>query len=74
MENFDVSNKPETKITTALSVVVHGLDKFTNYSVQVLAFTNAGDGVASSPLHCLTNEDGKYLSCLHCVLNQTKQL
>lgn len=60
LEDFDLSSKPETKITTALSAVVHGLDKYTNYSIQVLAYTNAGDGVPSSPLHCLTNEDGEH--------------
>ncbi|XP_011345914.1 Down syndrome cell adhesion molecule-like protein Dscam2 isoform X3 [Ooceraea biroi] len=59
-ENMDAlaeSTKPEMKITTALTVVIHGLDKYTNYSVQVLASTRAGDGVASSPLYCVTEED-----------------
>ncbi|XP_025160716.1 Down syndrome cell adhesion molecule-like protein Dscam2 isoform X1 [Harpegnathos saltator] len=51
------SIKPEMKITTALTVVIHGLEKYTNYSVQVLASTKAGDGVASSPLFCVTEED-----------------
>lgn len=59
-ENTDAlaeSAKPEMKITTALTVVIHGLEKYTNYSVQVLASTKAGDGVASSPLFCVTEED-----------------
>ncbi|XP_068082192.1 cell adhesion molecule Dscam2 [Anabrus simplex] len=57
LEDFESLSKPETKITTALTVVVHGLEKFTNYSIQVLAFTRAGDGVASPPLFCMTEED-----------------
>lgn len=59
-ENTDAlaeSTKPEMKITTALTVVIHGLEKYMNYSVQVLASTRAGDGVASLPLYCVTEED-----------------
>ncbi|KAG8238283.1 hypothetical protein J437_LFUL018191, partial [Ladona fulva] len=56
-EVLEATNKPETKITTALSVVVHGLEKYSNYSIQVLAYTRVGDGVASSPLFCITEED-----------------
>lgn len=51
------STKPEMKITNALTVVIHGLEKYMNYSVQVLASTRAGDGVTSSPLYCVTEED-----------------
>ncbi|XP_046745786.1 Down syndrome cell adhesion molecule-like protein Dscam2 isoform X2 [Diprion similis] len=57
MENFVANAKPETKITTALTVVMHGLERYTNYSVQAVAFTRAGDGVPSTPLYCLTEED-----------------
>lgn len=46
----------ETKITSALSTVLHGLQPFTNYSVQVLAFTRAGEGIPSSPVSCITEE------------------
>ncbi|KAJ3589441.1 hypothetical protein NHX12_010286 [Muraenolepis orangiensis] len=38
-------------------VDLHGLEKFTNYSVQVLAFTQAGDGVRSNVLYIQTRED-----------------
>ncbi|XP_050450848.1 cell adhesion molecule Dscam2-like isoform X3 [Cataglyphis hispanica] len=51
------STKPELKNTNALTVMIHGLEKYMNYSVQVLASTRAGDGVASSPLYCVTEED-----------------
>ncbi|KAG5313831.1 DSCL protein, partial [Acromyrmex insinuator] len=59
-ENMDAlteSVKPEMKITTALTVGLHGLEKYTNYSIQVLAYTRTGDGIASSPLYCVTEED-----------------
>ncbi|XP_018406582.1 PREDICTED: Down syndrome cell adhesion molecule-like protein Dscam2 [Cyphomyrmex costatus] len=59
-ENMDAlteSVKPEMKITTALTVVLHSLEKYTNYSIQVLAYTRTGDGVASLPLYCVTEED-----------------
>uniref|UniRef100_W8BRX8 Down syndrome cell adhesion molecule-like protein Dscam2 n=1 Tax=Ceratitis capitata TaxID=7213 RepID=W8BRX8_CERCA len=46
----------ETKITSALSTVLHGLQPFTNYSVQVLAFTRAGEGVLSPTVSCTTEE------------------
>ncbi|CAH0767134.1 unnamed protein product [Bemisia tabaci] len=47
----------ETKITTQTIIVIHGLGKFTNHSIQVGAFTQVGDGVFSSPLYCATEED-----------------
>ncbi|GLG97350.1 Down syndrome cell adhesion molecule-like protein Dscam2, partial [Gryllus bimaculatus] len=46
-----------TKITTALTTVLHGLMKYTNYSVEILAFTRIGDGVRSSRTYCRTKED-----------------
>lgn len=47
-------------ITTARErVELRGMEKFTNYSVQVLAYTQAGDGVRSSVLHIQTKEDGE---------------
>lgn len=45
--------------TTRERVELRGLEKFTNYSVQVLAFTQAGDGVRSGALHVQTKEDGE---------------
>lgn len=40
-------------------VELKALEKFTNYSVQVLAYTQAGDGVRSSVLYLQTKEDSK---------------
>lgn len=50
----------ETRKTTALTTVINALRKFTNYSIQVLAFTKVGDGVPTAIIHCQTDEDGKY--------------
>lgn len=55
--NFDSDyGTRETKITSALSTVLHGLQPFTNYSVQVLAFTRAGEGISSATVSCTTEE------------------
>ncbi|XP_014913837.1 Down syndrome cell adhesion molecule-like protein 1 homolog isoform X1 [Poecilia latipinna] len=43
--------------TTKEQVELKGLEKFTNYSIQVLAFTQAGDGVRSNVLYIQTRED-----------------
>ncbi|XP_029107389.1 Down syndrome cell adhesion molecule-like protein 1 homolog isoform X2 [Scleropages formosus] len=43
--------------TTREQVELKGLEKFTNYSVQVLAYTQAGDGVRSNVLYIETRED-----------------
>ena len=33
--------------------------KYSNYSIQVLAFTGAGDGLYSVPIDCATHSDGE---------------
>lgn len=48
----------DSRKTTELTIVLTGLRKYTNYSVQVQAFTRIGDGVFSSPIYCQTEEDG----------------
>lgn len=47
-------------MTTEPGSTLHGLFKYTNYSVQVLAFTRVGDGNISSPIYCRTKEDGEW--------------
>ncbi|KAK7792151.1 hypothetical protein R5R35_000418 [Gryllus longicercus] len=47
----------QTRKTTAVTEVLADLRRFTNYSVQVLAYTRAGDGVLSPPVVCTTQED-----------------
>lgn len=38
--------------------LLKNLEKYTNYSISVLAFTGQGDGVMSKPIYCRTREDG----------------
>lgn len=54
-DNDDIENRK----TTALTTVLTALRKFSNYSIQVLAYTRMGDGVMSQPIFCHTEEDGK---------------
>ena len=44
---------------TVLAKTVAGLEKFTEYEFQVLAFTSDGDGQKSSVIVARTKEDGK---------------
>ncbi|XP_049839470.1 Down syndrome cell adhesion molecule-like protein Dscam2 [Schistocerca gregaria] len=47
----------EVKRTPNLETYLHGLLKFTNYSLRLLAFTNVGDGVMSHAVFCSTEQD-----------------
>ena len=38
-----------------------GLEKYTNYSIQVSAFTVKGEGNKSQPIVVITDEDGESL-------------
>ena len=38
-----------------------GLEKYTNYSIQVSAFTVKGEGNKSEPIVVITDEDGESL-------------
>ncbi|XP_047494788.1 Down syndrome cell adhesion molecule-like protein Dscam2 [Penaeus chinensis] len=55
--NIEGSNAVEVKRTTNLETNLQGLGRFTNYSVRVLAFTSAGDGVMSAASFCTTLQD-----------------
>ena len=44
-------------MSTDTEAVLTGLKKYTNYTVQVLAFTNGGDGVKSTELSSTTEQD-----------------
>lgn len=54
----------DSRKTTAMTIVLTGLMKYTNYSVQVLAFTRVGDGALSRAIYCQTEEDGTTLLIL----------
>jgi len=53
---YDVSTH-DVKFSAETKVEIHGLKKYTNYSMQVLAFTNGGDGVRSGVQTTTTYED-----------------
>lgn len=53
----DIPTTGEVKRTSSSETYLHGLYKFTNYSIKVLAYTGAGDGIMSHPLFCTTEED-----------------
>lgn len=59
LDNLGLSNDDvETRKTTAQTIVLTSLRKYTNYSIQVLGYTRMGDGVLSSPTFCQTEADG----------------
>ncbi|XP_076048641.1 Down syndrome cell adhesion molecule 4 isoform X2 [Oratosquilla oratoria] len=47
----------QTQTTAAESTNLFNLLKYTNYSIRVLAYTSAGDGVTSQPIFCRTKQD-----------------
>uniref|UniRef100_A0AAR5PML2 Down syndrome cell adhesion molecule-like protein Dscam2 n=1 Tax=Dendroctonus ponderosae TaxID=77166 RepID=A0AAR5PML2_DENPD len=53
---FDEKTK-DTKITASSETILHGLKKYTNYSMEVLTYTSGGDGVRTSPIACQTEQD-----------------
>lgn len=46
---------------TEQSAVMSGLEKFTEYNITVLCFTEPGDGPPSDYILVRTKEDSKYL-------------
>lgn len=65
IEYFIDEKTKDTKITASSETILHGLKKYTNYSMEVLATTNGGDGVRSTPIHCQTEQDGRYIQPYH---------
>lgn len=58
-DNMEISTVGEVKRTSSEETYLHTLYKYTNYSIRVLAFTGAGDGVLSAAIYCTTEEDGE---------------
>lgn len=58
---MEIPTTGEIKKTSSEETYLHTLYKYTNYSIRVLAYTGAGDGVLSNPIYCATEEDGKLL-------------
>jgi len=53
------SNPPSAQLNTVIgtTTALNSLQPFTNYSIQVLAYTSAGDGVFSPSVACATEPD-----------------
>ncbi|KAK0088951.1 hypothetical protein PV325_010139, partial [Microctonus aethiopoides] len=47
----------EVRKTGSMTMTLAGLRKYTNYSIQVLAYTRVGDGISSRTMFCRTKED-----------------
>lgn len=58
-EENELAFEPVIKLIMSKSAILHGLQKWTNYSLSLLAFTTVGDGVYSKVQICQTDEDGK---------------
>ena len=46
--------------TRMQQMTLHGLEKYQNYSVQVVASTRVGSGLKSRSIYCTTKEDGEF--------------
>ena len=51
--------------TSQNNVTLFGLKAFTEYSIRVLAYTRAGNGITSDEIRLVTSESGKSLSYIH---------
>lgn len=58
---FSDESDANTLITSNLEAIVTGLSKYTNYSLQVLAYTRKGEGVRSPAIYVQTQQDGMCL-------------
>lgn len=48
----------EVKRVAGVETLLLALRPYTNYTVQALAYTAAGDGVPANPVHCTTQQNG----------------
>ncbi|XP_035704480.1 Down syndrome cell adhesion molecule-like protein Dscam2 isoform X15 [Folsomia candida] len=53
---YDEKTK-EIKATPSSEIILHGLKKYTNYNMTILAYTNGGDGIPSTAVSCHTEQD-----------------
>lgn len=52
------SEQTKTEVTRDQNrLILYGLQKYSNYSIQVLGYTKVGDGVSSEVVFCKTQED-----------------
>jgi hypothetical protein len=56
--SFSITQPKIARLST-VTTVLENLRKLSNYSIQVLAFNNAGDGKLAPIVTCATHRDGK---------------
>ncbi|XP_044016886.1 Down syndrome cell adhesion molecule-like protein Dscam2 isoform X3 [Aphidius gifuensis] len=56
-DSWSGSDEMETRKTGSMTMTLAGLRKYTNYSIQILAYTRVGDGVPTRTMYCRTKED-----------------
>jgi Down syndrome cell adhesion protein 1 len=54
---FTDDKTKDVKVTAASEAILHGLKKYTNYNITIMAYTNGGDGVPSTAISCHTEQD-----------------
>lgn len=54
---YSLEQEPHILKTTNQYQTIENLNKFTNYTIRVLAFTKVGDGTKTKPFFCTTFED-----------------
>lgn len=60
--------------SSRLEVILYSLERYTNYSIQVLAYTRKGEGVRSDPIYVTTQQDGESrVNPLYCVTRQQEK-
>ncbi|XP_046991630.1 Down syndrome cell adhesion molecule-like protein Dscam2 isoform X2 [Schistocerca americana] len=57
LADWDDFSHPMEQVTRHNKLELSNLGQFCNYSIEVCAFTNKGDGVKSQPIFCRTLED-----------------
>ena len=59
----NVNQTLNTSTGDATSLTVENLEEFTNYTIEVRAYTLAGAGPYSSPMDVWTLPDRKHITC-----------
>ena len=59
-ETFGGAIGPLTSTSTAMSLLLTGLEEFVNYNISVRAYTSVGAGPYSEDITEMTSEDGEF--------------
>ena len=61
MTSLPVTDETDAEVltTSELSGALYHLSCYTNYSIQVLAYTRRGEGVRSAAVYVTTKQDGE---------------